>query len=145
AGGTPAGSYLLEVQVERPDGSSIDHRPARLTYGLPLVGNVTLAPISLLAAADGAVSAQAPLSQDFGPLRLAAWQPPDRAEQGGFLPFGLWWTASTEPSKDWLVSIRLVDCQGQVWASHVEHPRAGYNPTAVWSVGELQRDVQMVM
>src|SRR5581483_4534543 len=145
ASGTPSGSYELDFTVRQADGTELPHDPARLTYELPIVGAVTLGPVTLPAQLAPAAGGQLPATSAFGPLHLDGWLPPARAEQGGYVPFNLWWTAAERPPADWSISLRVLDQSGTQWASHDDQPRQGYNPTSLWSPGAVQRDVQMIL
>ncbi|HLY66968.1 MAG TPA: 6-pyruvoyl-tetrahydropterin synthase-related protein, partial [Chloroflexota bacterium] len=117
APGTPAGTYLLELQLRHEDGSILGPDWALLTYDAPRVGPVTLGPVTLTQTAPGEPAATAPDVKDFGPLQLLGWQPPAQAKAGDFVPLSMWWRAAGgQPGGDWGVSIHIVDGQGHVWA-----------------------------
>ncbi|HVA25510.1 MAG TPA: 6-pyruvoyl-tetrahydropterin synthase-related protein, partial [Chloroflexota bacterium] len=143
--GTPAGVYAIEIEVVF-DGGVIGPDSARLTYGEPRVGAVTLGPLAIASPIAGAAGGQLPDHADFGPLELVGWQPPANAEQSQLVPINMWWRAKdSTPGGDWGISLHIVDAQGQVWAGHDDQPRLGYNPTSSWQAGELERDVQMAL
>ena len=144
APGTPAGVYALELEVVF-DGGVIGPDSAPLTYGTPRVGAVTLGPLALAQPVGDGAAGQPVSRADFGPLQLAGWQPPAHAQQGQLVPIDLWWRSTVATPGDWGVSLHIVDAAGQVWAGHDDRPRLGYNPTAAWQPGQLQRDVQMAL
>ena len=143
--GTPAGVYTLGVEVGF-DGAVVEPEWTKLSYEAPRVGPVTLGAVAIREPVSGSAEGSKPSSSDFGPLLLLAWQPPRAAEQGQFVPVGLWWqVGDTPPSGDWSVSLHIVDPQGRIAAGHDDQPRLGYNPTSSWRPNHLEHDVQMVM
>ncbi|MBV8085903.1 MAG: hypothetical protein JO247_13930, partial [Chloroflexi bacterium] len=149
AGGTPAGSYSLELDMLHADGTLVEHDLPVLAYDLPPVrlpplGASYLGPITLTTPANGGVPGQLPVDGDIGPMQLRFWAPPARTEQGQFLPFDTWWSARDAPAANWLLSLKVVDTGGRVWAGSDAQPRDGWDPTSQWAAGELHRDVSML-
>ncbi|MBV8083999.1 MAG: hypothetical protein JO247_04205, partial [Chloroflexi bacterium] len=143
--GTPAGAYALEFDLLKPDGSTVDHDPAQLSYFAPVVGAAHLGMLTLPQPLSGPPPASKPSDSAFGPLQLLAWQPALQIQQGDFTPINLWWLPNSPLPQDLTVSVKVLDAQGQVWAQHDGQPREGYNPTSIWKPGQLERDVQMVL
>ena len=43
----------------------------------------------------------------------------------GIIPLEIIWTALQDPQEDYLITLKLVDNQGEIWAKRDAHPRAG--------------------
>ncbi len=143
--GTPAGAYTLQFELLKPDGTSVDHEPAQLSFFAPVIGPAHLGMLTLAQPMIGPPPGDKPAQTDFGPFQLAALQAAAPIRQGDFMPINLWWLPRTPVTQDLTVSVKVLDARGQVWAQHDGQPREGYNPTSTWQPGRLERDVQMVL
>ncbi len=64
----------------------------------------------------------------------------DSAEPGQQVPLILIWRALSEPTEDYLVSLRLKPIDGEHEQSWLQRPAGGTYPTSKWGQGEVVRD-----
>ncbi|MGQ9627812.1 MAG: ArnT family glycosyltransferase [Anaerolineae bacterium] len=70
-----------------------------------------------------------------------------RLATGGPLRIALFWEAASNPRGDYLIHLKLVDAQGQVWGEQISRPRWGGKPTNSWKPGQLlwdEREVELL-
>lgn len=65
---------------------------------------------------------------------------PGPVAAGDAVRLDLAWQAVRPMDHRYLVSLRLVDAAGHLWAERLSEPQGGYYPTTEWQVGELVAD-----
>lgn len=76
-------------------------------------------------------------------LRLKEYRiSPGPVAAGDAIRLDLVWQAMRPLDRGYLVSLRLVDAAGHIWAEKVADPQGGYYPTTDWQVGEQVADKQ---
>jgi hypothetical protein len=141
---TPPGKYT--VQVALYDASTMsrlsvfDAETGAYTTSIA-IGELQV--VKPLAPAEVQPQEQLPSSQvDIAPgLQLLGYDLPMRsASPGETVRIALYWRATEDVSRDYLVSLELKDDHGEPWAVQQDRPVDGTYPTTEWEEGEVLRD-----
>jgi 4-amino-4-deoxy-L-arabinose transferase-like glycosyltransferase len=100
-------------------------------------------PHTLLSLFGAGQPADRPAAARFGDwlaLKGAALSPGPLEAGRDVLPVGLTWQLSSSPDALYVVSLRLADASGRVWAQHDAPPTGGEQPFPDWPVGRPQQD-----
>jgi len=147
---TPPGDYMIEIGmyslsdgVRLPvleDGKVVsDHILLRSVRILPAVAPPPLSVLDM----------KEQLNARFGDVKLLGYnltklgyehQPNAPIHPGDVLHLTLFWQASSQPSEDIKLILKLQDAQGTTWLEHQSQPTEGLYPACQWAANEVVRD-----
>ena len=147
---TPPGDYMIEIGmyslsdgVRLPvleDGKVVsDHILLRSVRILPAVAPPPLSVLDM----------KEQLNARFGDVTLLGYnltklgyehQPNAPIHPGDVLHLTLFWQASSQPSEDIKLILKLQDAQGTTWLEHQSQPTEGLYPAYQWAANEVVRD-----
>jgi hypothetical protein len=78
-------------------------------------------------------------------IDLRGWRLDGQPGPGATLDVTLFWFAAARQGPDWVVSVDLVDAQGQVVAEDRRQPRDGAFPTSQWNEGDWIADRHLLV
>jgi hypothetical protein len=141
---TPPGKYTVQVAVY--DASTMDRLSVFDTESGAYTSSIAIGELQVikpLAPAEVQPQEQLPSSQvSIAPgLQLLGYDMPVRAASPGeTVRVALYWRATEDVSRDYLVSLRLKDDHGEPLFVQQDRPVDGTYPTTEWDQGEVLRD-----
>jgi 4-amino-4-deoxy-L-arabinose transferase-like glycosyltransferase len=145
--GTPPGEYWVEVSLV--NGSSgqplaivTNHESQNTKQNSDhiLLGPVTIGKAHAPPPIED-LQFQHPVGVDLDGLSLLGYSlTSELIRPGDTLPFVLFWQAREKIERDYLISLKLQDEDGQAWGEHRSRPIEGAYPTNRWTEEEIVRD-----
>jgi hypothetical protein len=141
---TPPGVYSVEVVVydaetmdrlQILDAESGSFKSSLIVGTMEVIAPLTPAEVEPMESIDPANRGVAP------GLELLGYDlPVTEASPGETVRLALYWRASEDLERDYLLSLQLIDQEGVVWLEQEERPVDGTYPTTEWDEGEVLRD-----